>query len=328
MSAGARAAGVVVCTLLLAACAGGGAPVRVTIPPGASFRAATDSLAHAGVVRWPTAFRLYAAIGGRDRAIRAGEYQFRRGASWSHVLHDLTVGPGIEKRLTIPEGFSIREMTPLLSSALGTPAESLAAAVRDSALRAEVNDPAETLEGYLFPDTYRFPWGTPARVAVTEMVHRFEDVWQPEWTARLAALHLTRHDVVTLASIVEEEARVDSERAIIAGVYYNRLRRGMPLQADPTVQYALGTHHERVLYRDLTVNSPYNTYRHAGLPPGPISSPGRASLEAALFPADVPYLYFVALPDGHHDFSTTYREHQNARRSVRRDAGRHGQPAR
>jgi UPF0755 protein len=304
----------------VAACAGDGTPVRVTIPPGSSLRTASDSLAHAGVVRWPTVFRLYAAVGGRDRDIRAGEYRFRRGAAWSQILHDLTAGQGIEKRITIPEGYSIRQMVPVFAAALGTRPESLQVAVRDSALRVEVGDPAETLEGYLFPDTYRFPWGTPARVAVAEMVQRFADVWRPEWNQRLDTLHLTRHDVVTLASIVEEEARVDSERAIIAGVYYNRLRRGMPLQADPTVQYALGAHRERVLYRDLNVDSPYNTYRHPGLPPGPISSPGRARLEAALYPADVPYLYFVALPDGHHDFSTTFREHQDARRTARREA--------
>lgn len=300
------------------------APIaRVVIPPGSSLRAATDSLAHAGVVKWPLAFRTYAALGGRDREIRAGEYRFPRGASWSRILHDLTTGQGIEKRLTIPEGFAIRDMGPLFAHTLGTPAESLDVAVRDSALRAELHDPAVTLEGYLFPDTYQFPWGTPARVAVGEMVHRFEEVWRPEWDERVAELGLTRHELLTLASIVEEEARVDSERAVIAAVYYNRLRRGMPLQADPTVLYALGEHRDRVLYRDLDVDSPYNTYRHAGLPPGPISSPGRASIEAALFPASVPYLYFVALPDGHHEFSTTFREHQNARRTARRAAAQH-----
>jgi UPF0755 protein len=129
---------------------------------------------------------------------------------------------------------------------------------------------------------------------------------------------MTRHQVMTLASIIEKEARVASERPTIAAVYHNRLKRGMPLQADPTVLYALGRHENRVLYRHLEVESPYNTYRNPGLPPGPIASPGLASIEAALFPADVPYLYFVAHPDGHHEFRATLREHNEAVRQMRR----------
>jgi len=128
---------------------------------------------------------------------------------------------------------------------------------------------------------------------------------------------MTRHQAITLASIIEKEARVDSERPIISAVYHNRLKRGMPLQADPTILYALGRHASRVLYRDLDVKSPYNTYRNTGLPPGPIASPGSASIEAALYPASVPFLYFVAHPDGHHEFRTTLREHNEAVRRMR-----------
>jgi UPF0755 protein len=136
---------------------------------------------------------------------------------------------------------------------------------------------------------------------------------------------MSRHDIVTLASIVEKEARLAEERPVISAVYHNRLRRQMPLQADPTVQYARGAHRERVLYRDLEVESPYNTYRNPGLPPGPIASPGKASLEAALFPAQVSYLFFVAHPDGHHEFRDTFREHVEARQDIRRQARRRGQ---
>jgi UPF0755 protein len=150
------------------------------------------------------------------------------------------------------------------------------------------------------------------------MVERFQRVWQPEWDQRLQALAMSRHDVMALASIVEKEARLPEERPVIAAVYMNRLKAGMLLQADPTVQYALGKHVARVFYKDLDVESPYNTYKHTGLPPGPIASPGRPSIVAALNPANVPYTYFVAYPDGHHEFTTNFTAHSVAVRSARR----------
>ncbi|MDQ6689831.1 MAG: endolytic transglycosylase MltG, partial [Gemmatimonadota bacterium] len=174
-----------------------------------------------------------------------------------------------------------------------------------------------TLEGYLFPDTYAFPLGTTARQAVQEMVYDFERRWKPDWDTKASELKINRNDLVTMASIVEREARLPEERPVIAAVYYNRLRKGMLLQADPTVQYALGHHVGRVLYKDLTVASPYNTYVHKGLPPGPVASPGVASLAAAANPANVPYIYFVASRDGHHEFRMTLQEHTSAIREVR-----------
>jgi len=190
-------------------------------------------------------------------------------------------------------------------------------AMRDTALLARLDIPNPTLEGYIFPDTYAFPIGTTARQAIREMVYDFERRWNPDWDEKASGLKIDRNDLVTMASIVEREARVPEERPVIAAVYYNRLRRGMLLQADPTVQYALGHHVGRVLYKDLAVQSPYNTYVHKGLPPGPIASPGVASLAAAANPATVPYLYFVASPDGHHEFRMTLDEHTNAVRQVR-----------
>jgi UPF0755 protein len=181
-----------------------------------------------------------------------------------------------------------------------------------------LNVPTPTLEGYLFPATYTFAEGTTPRAAVAQMVARFESAWKPEWNERLQALAMSRHDAMTLASIVEEEARRPEERPVIAAVYLNRLRKGMRLQADPTVQYLLPRHTARVLYRDLEIDSPYNTYRRAGLPPGPIGSPGAPSIEATLHPANVPYLFFVAHPDGHHEFRTTFAEHARAIQEVRR----------
>jgi len=293
---------------------------RVMIPPGTTFRAAAESLASAHVVSSPHLFRIYAKLTHQDRAIKPGTYVLPKGSSWGSTLDALTHGRGLVHTITIPEGWEASEIARALNHDLGVSTDSITEALDDSALRAEVAgaDAAESLEGFLFPDTYTFPDGTTAHEAVTEMVHEFEHAWKPEWNARLDSVGLTRYQVVTLASIVEKEARVPDERPIIAAVYLNRLRRRMPLQADPTVQYALGHHVERVHYKDLGIDSPYNTYKHPGLPPGPIASPGAASLFAVIEPAQVPYLYFVARPDGHHEFSETFSEHKEAKRSISR----------
>ena len=327
------ARGVAICGLLLAgavACGGGsadGAPVQVTVPVGASFRVVADSLAARGVVGSARLFRWYAARGGRDRAIKPGTYALRLDQPWREVLDALVEGRGLMRSVTIPEGFDLRQIAPRLAQVLEVPEDSVHAAVRDSVWRAERQVPAATLEGYLFPDTYRFTVGTTARAAVRTMLERFDAIWRPEWDARLAALGITRHEALTMAALVEKEARVAAERPTIAAVYWNRVRIGMRLQADPTVQYALPAHVDRLLFVHLDIDSPYNTYRHDGLPPGPIASPGAASIEAALNPADVPYLFFVAHPDGHHEFRRTFAEHQQAIQMVRREARRRREAA-
>lgn len=294
-----------------------GGPVRVFVPAGATFRNAADSLAAAGLVRWPRLFSMYATIKGRDRTIRAGTYSLARGQRWDSLINALHTGRGVIITVTIPEGWSLRQITPHLARTLEIARESLEVAVRDSAMRARLGVPTPTLEGYLFPDTYVFALGTGARQVVAAMVARFENAWRAEWTERLAAMRRTRHEIVTLASIVEKEVRLSEERPVVAAVYWNRLRINMPLQADPTIIYALGRSTARVLYSDLEVKSPYNTYRNPGLPPGPIAAPGAASLEATVNPAQVPYRYFVAHPDGHHEFRSTYREHLVAIQQVR-----------
>ena len=308
-----------VATVALLACRGAGTGrARVIVPHGATMRVAAESLAHAGVVQNATAFRLYAMLRRRDRKIRAGTYVFQRGRSWGEVLDDLRTGKGLENSITVPEGWSLYQIVPQLARVLNAPVESVQAAVRDTALLRAVGAPTPTLEGYLFPDTYVFADGTTPRGAVRMMVDRFQRVWQPEWDQRLQALGMSRHDVMALASIVEKEARVPEERPVIAAVYLNRLKAKMLLQADPTVQYALGKHVPRVMYKDLEIESPYNTYKHLGLPPGPIASPGRPSIVAALNPANVPYRYFVAYPDGHHEFTTDFTRHTIAVRNARR----------
>jgi UPF0755 protein len=315
---GPRIALVIVLALTTACRGGGTGEARVLVPRGATLRVAAESLAKNGVVQNATAFRVYAMIRGGDRSIRAGTYVFKRGLSWGEVLEDLRGGKGLEHSITIPEGWSLFQIVPQLARVLGAPVDSVQAAVRDTALLHALDVPTPTLEGYLFPDTYVFPEGTAPRAAVRIMVERFQRVWQPEWDQRLQALAMSRHDVMALASIVEKEARVPEERPVIAAVYMNRIKSGMLLQADPTVQYALGKHVARVLYKDLEVESPYNTYKHLGLPPGPIASPGRPSIVAALNPANVPYKFFVAHPDGHHEFTENFSAHSVAVRAARR----------
>ena len=251
---------------------------------------------------------------GRDRLIKPGTYQFPLNAGWKVTLDALVSGSAVVHNVTIPEGYSLRQITPLLAKALGVPEDSVRAAASDTAWQRTLDVPIRSLEGYLFPATYSFEDGTTAREAVTAMIEAYESAWKsiPYATERLQALAISRHDAMTMASIIETEAKRAEERPIISAVYWNRVRKGMKLQADPTVQYALPEHVERVLYKDLEVDSKYNTYKYAGLPPGPIASPGLASIQAALNPAAVSYLFFVAHPDGHHEFRNTLQEHDKA----------------
>ena len=298
----------------------GGPTKRIVIPRGATMRTTADVLARANIIESPRLFRWYAKTTGVSRAIKPGVFALREHMGFDAVLDVLVEGRAIMHVVVIPEGFDLRSIAPLLAKELSVSVDSVRAAAADSAWRRTLNVPAATLEGYLFPATYTFPEGMTAREAVNEMLMRFQSVWRPEWDARLQAMSISRHDAMTMASIVEKEARKAEERPIIAAVYWNRVKKGMLLQADPTVQYALPAHVERVLYKDLEVDSRYNTYRYKGLPPGPIASPGEASIAAALAPAKVPYLYFVAGPDGHHEFRTTFAEHEQAIATIRRAA--------
>jgi UPF0755 protein len=310
------------------ACDGSG-NARVTVPSGASMRLAADSLEAAGVIGSAKLFSVCAKVTGRDRNIKAGTYILDRGASWNAIVNALVAGKGIVLTLTIPEGWDLKTIIPTISRVMKVPAAALNSASRDAALIRQLKVPVPTLEGYLFPETYLLPESSTALPIVRRLVAEFERRWKPEWNGQLEKLGMSRHQVITLASIIEKEARVATERPTISAVYHNRLKIGMMLQADPTVLYALGRHENRVLYRHLEVQSPYNTYRNVGLPPGPIASPGSASIEAALFPADVPFLYFVAHPDGHHEFTSTVREHNEMvrrMRALRRQAARTTRP--
>ena len=312
--------------LALAGCGGGGPapggePVTVTVPPGASFANVTDSLVSRGLVSQPRLFTLLARVRGLDRGIRAGSYSFEPGASWSSLLEDLVTGRVLTVAVTVPEGFTLAQMAGRFTGVTGLSEDSILAVLMDESMADERGLPGPGLEGYLFPDTYRFAEGTGLEQVVDVMVRRYRDMWTPRRQSRRGELGLTEAEVVTLASIVQAEARVVDEMPTIAAVYHNRLRLGWPLQADPTVLYALGGHRPRLLYAamDSVANHPYNTYTHSGLPPGAIGAPGEAALEATLFPLDVDFLFFVARADGSHVFSRTLAEHNRAVQESRRE---------
>jgi UPF0755 protein len=303
-------------------CSSSSKPARVILPPGATFGAVTDSLTAHGVVTNPAWFKLLAKIRRVERSVHAGVYEFPAGASPWTVLSMLEHGRKAALRFTVPEGLTIQDVAALAAERLGIRPDSFLAAARDSEAASELlGIRVPSFEGFLRPETYLLPADVNARQLVRIMAEGFKAEWKPTWDARLDTLKMSKLDLVTLASIVEGEARVDSERETIAGVYRNRLRIGMALQADPTVQYAIslkrGRRKTRLFEKDYQVNSPYNTYLNPGLPPGPVNSPSRRSLEASLYPADVRYLYFVAGPDGRHVFSRTYSEHLRAIRRIR-----------
>jgi UPF0755 protein len=300
-----------------------GEVIEVVVDPGSGAHAIGRRLRELGLVRYPRAFALTARLRGIESSLKAGRYHVAAGSRWSDILDMMARGAVVTFPLTVPEGFTLREIAPRVEEATGVAADSVLRLAADSAFAAAVGVPGPTLEGYLFPDTYRFAEGVDPAEVLREMVGRYAVFWTPAKRARLDSLGMTERELVTLASIVEEETRVAEERPVIAGVYANRLEIGMLLQADPTVQFALGEPRERLLYADIdrVADHPYNTYTHAGLPPGPIASPGAAALDAALYPADVPYLFFVARPDGTHEFTRTNREHVNARNRIQRERG-------
>ena len=323
----------------LVACAGPAPDApreHIIVPKHATLASVTDSLVAHGIVTSPRRFRAAARViglvrprlSGVDRRLRPGRYEFPRGERWSVILGALGTGRTDDELFTVPEGATIAEMAGEARRKLGMDSAAFVAVTQEPAFlqRLGIPDGVRSIEGYLFPETYRVPFDAGPQQLVAHMVRQFLTVWDPSWD-RLAAdsLGMTRHEVLTLASIVEAEAQVPSERPVIAGVYLNRLKRRVPmkLQADPTVIYALGKPVRRVLLRHLSVPSPYNTYLHYGLPPGPIDSPGKASILAVLHPAHHGYLFFVARPDGTNMFSRTAGEHADSvalARRLRREA--------
>lgn len=288
------------------------APVSVEIPTGIGTQAIGTRLVDAGVVRDRLTFRVAVWRSGRSRQLQAGEYRFDRSMSPLGVLDKIARGEVDVVPLTFPEGLTIAEMAQRFHAAGFGPASAFAHAARDVSLIRALDPEAHDLEGYLFPSTYALSRRTDGATLVRLMVARFVAALTPDLRDATRARRLTVRQLVTLASIVEKETGSADERPLVASVYANRLRLGMPLQCDPTVIFALlqrGRYDGNLRRADLQFDSPYNTYRYAGLPPGPIAAPGLASLRAAAAPSSSDYLYFVSRNDGTHIFARSLVEH-------------------
>jgi UPF0755 protein len=279
---------------------------------GTSLPALTVMLEEKGVVRNAVKFRWLARLKGAANQIKAGEYQLSTGLRPMELLDKLVRGEIILRQITFPEGYTIRQMAQLLAAQDLANADLFIAAATDADFVHQLGIQASSLEGYLFPDTYRFARGLTAESIVRSMVARFSEHFGPAQEDQARQLGYTRHQVVILASVVEKETAVAAERPLIAGVFMNRLRRRIRLQSDPTVIYGIKDFDGNLTRVHLNTDSPYNTYTRQGLPAGPICNPGAASIEAALNPTPTPYLYFVAKKDGTHHFSATLAEHNAA----------------
>ena len=276
------------------------------------------SLESGGLIGSSFLFQLQVRLRGGANQIRVGFYEFKPSLSSRQIYLALINGRVAVRLMTIPEGFNLRDIASAVERAgLGKGREILSLA-NDSAFISKFQIKQKSLEGYLFPDTYRFPLGVSARSILITMVQTLKKKLDSALLKEISEQNLSLHEVLTLASVIEKETSVDSERPLIAAVFLNRLKKNMRLQSDPTVIYSLPRFDGNLLRRDLTYDSPYNTYRYKGLPPGPIASPGLASIRAVLNPANVNYLYFVATRKGGHKFSRTYREHKKAVARYRR----------
>ncbi len=289
--------------------------VFFVIEPGSGAQHIAHGLKEKGMLRksWPflLGYKFYFS----SKTLKAGEYALDLPLSTKDLLNTFTEGRVYLHALTIPEGFTRREIAGHLESLNFITAEDFLNACERTELISDLDSQAPNLEGYLFPETYHLPRGIPAEKIVSTMVVHLKAAFSGEWIKRAEEMNMTAREVVTLASLIEKEASIPEEKALVSAVFHNRLRIKMKLDCDPTVIYALkeqGTFTGKLRKKDLQMDSPYNTYRRRGLPPGPICNPGREALKAALFPSEEEYLYFVSRNDGSHVFSRTFREHQMA----------------
>lgn len=306
----------------LAGCggAGTGAPVRFVVREGSSFAQIADTLTSRHIVRGKLLFEVYARVKGAAGSIKPGTYAFKQGASWDRILGDMKAGKVLTARLVIPEAFDVFALAPRIAQVTGLRQDSVLAVLTNESAPTRFGVPGPTLEGYLYPATYNFPIDAPLDSVLHRLTTTFRHTWNATRKARADSMHMSERDAVTLASIIEKEAKKLDEMPVMSAVYHNRLRIGMPLGADPTVQYALGAHRARLSYAaiDSVANNPYNTYRVKGLPPGPIGSPSERAIDAAIYPAISDDLYFVARPDGSHVFTKTLADHNRAKAEIAR----------
>jgi len=293
--------------------------VRLHVPAGSSLQEISDLLVEKGVIKSGFGFQLMTKLRGLGKGLRAGDYVIPPGTSSWKVISLLTTGQGELVRVTVPEGLTDVQVIERVNSTLKhLNGKKMLRLARSDSLPSEFGLDAPGLMGYMFPDTYFVPPTIGEAEVLRLMAERFIQVYDELLRDKKPQNGLLMHESVILASIVEKEAVLDSERPLISAVFLNRIELGRPLESCATVLFVLGKHKSRLRYRDLNVNSPYNTYLHRGLPPGPICNPGRASLSAALYPSDTNYLYFVARGDGSHEFSRSLDEHLRAKRRFQR----------
>lgn len=284
----------------------------VNIPSGQTFKVTTDILFKAGIIRSPFKFNMVARLKGYDKQLKAGEYILAASMPPIKILEKLVKGDVKLYKLTIPEGLNIYQIAELVAQEGFAEKAAFIESSTDAAFAREHGIPAETFEGYLYPETYYFPKNVSTRTIVSSMVKRFWLVFKPEWKERGKQLGFSIHQVVTLASIIEKETGAPFERPLISSVFHNRLKKKMRLESDPTVIYGLKNFDGNLNRKHLETLTPYNTYKIRALPPGPIANPGSASLEAALYPDDTRYIYFVSKKNNTHQFSTNLKDHNQA----------------
>jgi UPF0755 protein len=290
----------------------GNKSIEIEIPKGTNFRQAIEILSKEGLLRDKNLFIFIGRISGLDRKIKSGYYSIHGSVSPFDIFRMLKNGQIIEYEITIVEGDSLREIEEKLSEKNIIDKDGFRKLSSDEEFLALHKIDSPTFEGYLFPDTYKVPKGMDSQDAIGMMVIRMREKYSGELRVRTSELGLSEREVLTLASIIEKEAITPKERPLISAVYHNRLKKGIPLQADPTSVYGIKTSGEKITAKDIRKKTPYNTYVIKGLPPGPIASPGINSIIAALYPAKVPYMFFVSNNDGTHSFSVTPGEHQAA----------------
>jgi UPF0755 protein len=295
----------------------GNKPIEFEIKRGATFGQVVKELSDRGLVRDRWVIYVLGRALGVDRRIKAGYYPLWGSMTPWQIFTAIRKGKIIEYEITVVPGDSLREIEAKFTAQKIADSETFQRLCADREFLDSLDVDAPSLEGYLFPDTYRFPKGLDAQDILITMVNRLREQFDDGMMARQMEIELPEREVLTMASIVEKEAITDEERPIIAGVYYNRLKKRMLLQADPTAIYGVKSSREKITRDDLLRKTPYNTYVVNGLPPGPIASPGLKSIQAALSPADVPYLYFVSNNDGTHNFSVTLSNHESAVKAYR-----------
>ena len=287
-------------------------PQIVEVFPHQGLFGIARQLDEAGVIRSPAGFALLSALRGSARSLKAGEYEIPKDATTLNILELLESGKVKVHALLFPEGATLKDLARLLEAEQLVKAKDVIRLATDRGFLRTLGVEAESLEGYIFPDTYHFFKGMSPQEILARMVHRLRELLTADTRAQARERGLTLHQLLTLASIIEKEARIPTEQPLISAVFWNRLNRGMLLQADPTVRYALGNPDQPLTRADLQTDSAFNTYRHEGLPPAPIASPGKGAILAALNPARVNYLYFVSMDGRRHSFSTTLEQHNSA----------------